>query len=198
MASWMPEEQRVMGKWVETSIVKCIKLAQAHPSEDVILLKGGFGAGKTYLINKLLGEELSSCVVAPDKAKEVVRRYFPHMPHSIAHMQGSAISYKFFNEMLTMPGTIVYDSALSNPSDLQKYISKAEGAKGLGKKVIVYDVARLDVLRTLAVLKRPIDGEDPRIPPEDIISGAIASKLSRIDCMNKVLQKEPRSESNSS
>jgi hypothetical protein len=188
MESWIPEEQRVMGKWVETSFIKADRLAKEHPQQEVVLLKGGFGAGKTRLINSMYGEEIATGVIAPDKAKAVVRDYLPKMPHHIAHVQGSAVSYKFFNQTMMRPGTIVYDSALSDPRDLATYIRKAETAPtGLKKSVIVHDVARLDVLRALSVLKRPIFGEDPRIPPEFIIFGAVASKMSRVACMNHVL-----------
>lgn len=182
--NWIPEAQRSLGKFIEKAIVEARTLAKEHPSGEVILLKGGFGAGKTRQINQLFGETATGAV-APDKAKTVVRKSLPTVSHGSAHVQGSQIAYQFFDEIITrVAGTVVYDSSLSNPADLNSYIQKAIKAD---KKAVVVDVTRNDFARFLAVLKRSVTGEDPRIPIDFIINGTIRDKLQRFKCIQEVL-----------
>lgn len=181
--NWVPEAQGIMAKHIEVSLVKALELAKGHTEQKVVLLKGGFGAGKTRLASHLY-QEKSVGVIAPDKSKEVVRRSLPKVPHHAAHVQGSELAYKLHAELIEkLAGTVVYDSSLSNPKDLENYIEKSNRA---GKQVVVYDIYRHDLARALAVLKRRVSGEDPRIPPDYVISSSIQDKLSRLECINVV------------
>jgi hypothetical protein len=182
--NWIPETQGAIAKYLETSMVRARELSLEQGVNKVILLKGGFGAGKTRQTGILFGEK-SIGVVAPDKAKEIVKRALPSVPHAAAHVQGSQIAYTFFDDLIkNVSGTFVYDSSLSRPSDLRQYINQAEKS---GKKVIVYDVARNDMARSLSVLKRKIGGVDPIIPLEFVKDATIRDKINRVGCMEVVL-----------
>jgi septin family protein len=183
--NWVPEAQGAMAKFSEITIAKVKKLARQHVGNQIILLKGGFGAGKTRLANELMQENAAG-VVAPDLGKRVVRRAMPSVMHSSAHIQGSQIAFKIFDAMIQeQEGTIVYDSSLSKADDVKSYLQKS---KISGKKMIIYDVARHDMARALAVLKRDVEGDDPRIPPDFIIRSAIQDKLNRAECMKVILE----------
>lgn len=183
--NWVPEAQGARAKWIESTVVRTTSLSRIQKQNSVVLLKGGFGAGKTRLINEKFGEQ-GSGAIAPDKAKEIDRRSSPELPHSAAHIHGSQAAYELMNEMIKkQEGTIVYDSSLSNPADISKYLQQCKDA---GKKMVIYDVARNDMARALSVLKRPVDGEDPRIPPDFIIRSAINDKVNRVKCMEVVLK----------
>ena len=182
--NWVPEAQGAMAKFAETTLVKVKEMASNGTDSKVMLLKGGFGAGKTRLANLLMGEK-SAGVVVPDTGKRVVRRSMESVLHSSAHVQGSQLAYKLFDELIEkQQGTIVYDSSLKFASDVKSYLQKSQN---VGKKMVIYDVARNDMARTLSVLKRDVEGDDPRIPPGFIIHSAIQDKLNRVECMYIVL-----------
>ena len=185
--NWVPEAQGAMMKFSETTFIKAKELADKYPDNHLILLKGGFGAGKTRLAGELVQESVKG-VIAPDYGKRVVRQSLETLSHSSAHIQGSQIAYRLFEDMIKdITGTIVYDSSLRWASDVKGYLEKSEKVE---KKVIVYDVARHDMARVLSVLKRNVKGDDPRILPEDIIKFAIEDTLDRANCMNLVLNAE--------
>ena len=187
--NWVPEAQGAMAKFSEITLVKVKRMASEGDDSKVVLLKGGFGAGKTRLANQLMGKR-SAGVVAPDTGKRVVRRSMESVLHSSAHTQGSQLAYKLFDELIEkQQGTIVYDSSLKFASDVQSYLQKSQQA---GKKMVVYDVARNDMARALSVLKRDVGGDDPRIPPSFIVHSAIQDKLNRVDCMNIILNDEAK------
>jgi hypothetical protein len=169
-----------------------IEISEYPPSEkqetdQVIMLKGGFGAGKTRFTSKLpsVGEEHSKGVIAPDLGKRVLRRAMESVPHASAHIQGSQIAYQLFDEMIQRQvGDVVYDSSLSWPSDVQSYLEKSQKA---GKRMVVFDIARNDIARALSVLKRSVGGDDPRIGPDFIIRSALNDKVNRAECMKVIL-----------
>ena len=182
--NWIPEAQGTRAKWIEVTIVKTTALSENHTSKNVVLLKGGFGAGKTRFINLMFGEHAAGAV-APDKAKQIDRRSNSDIPHSAAHFHGLQAAYEMGNEMIhKQDGTVIYDSSLSNPADISNYLRECKKA---GKKMVVYDVARNDMARVLSVLNRSVGGEDPRIPPDLIISSAVKDKMNRVKCMEVVL-----------
>ena len=184
--NWVPEAQAAMAKFSEVTIIRANALAEEYSEFQLILLKGGFGAGKTRLAKELMNDQAAG-VVAPDLGKWVVRRSMETVPHSVAHVQGSQIAYKLFDNLLrTLLGTLVYDSSLSRPADISSYLKKSQQAKEK-KKVMVYDVARHDMARILAVLKREVGGDDPRVPPNFIINSAMNDKLHRVECMEVIL-----------
>lgn len=182
--NWVPEAQGAMLKFTETTQVNAKRLADKNNEQKVVFLKGGYGAGKTRLANTLFEEE-STGVVSPDLGKRVVRRSMDKISHSVAHIQGSQIAYKLFDDLIKKPGMAVYDSSLSRPKDVHDYLQKCKAAQ---KKMVLYDVARLDVARILNVLKRDVHGDDPRIGPEFIIDSALLDKLNRVKCMEVILQ----------
>lgn len=191
--NWTPEAQGAMAKLGETMIVKATQLAEKHQGGKVILLKGGSGAGKTRLTGQLMGKH-SGGVMAPDAGKKVVRRPIESASHAAAHVQGSQLAYRLFSDMIdSLKGTVVYDSTLGNPRDLANYLEKVKSynakkkADQPARKLVVYDVARNDTARALAVLKRSVEGEDPRIHPDFIIRAAIYDKLNRVKCMEVIL-----------
>lgn len=189
--NWVPETQGAIAKFSETTFIKAKELMRKNPDNLLILLKGGFGAGKTRLAGQLMKKKVSG-VIAPDQGKWVVRRAMKEIPHPIAHIQGSQVAYKLFDDMIReQVGTVVYDSSLSLASDVKDYLSKSKKAE---KKMVIYDVARHDMARSLAVLKRDIGGDDPRIPPDFIIRFAITDKLNRVECMKVVLEDEVTNE----
>lgn len=191
--NWVPEAQGAMAKYSEASIAKAKQLAETHQDGKVLLLKGGFGAGKTRLATQLMGKQASG-VVAPDSAKRVVRRSMESVLHSTAHIQGSQLAFKLFDDMIQkQSGTVVYDSSLSRPTDVSNYLKKTQeynqtkGAAQVDKRVVIYDVARNDMARALSVLKRSVEGDDPRISPDFIIDSAVRDKLNRVKCMEVIL-----------
>lgn len=182
--NWVPEAQGAMMKFSEATYIKAKELADKHPDNHLILLKGGFGAGKTRLAGELVQESVSG-VVAPDYGKRVVRQSLDTLSHSSAHIQGSQIAYRLFEDMIKdISGTIVYDSSLRWARDVKGYLDKSEKVE---KKMVIYDVTRHDMARILSVLKRDVKGDDPRILPDDIIKSAIDDTLDRANCMNIVL-----------
>jgi|GEM_PF-4949259 len=189
--NWVPEAQAAMAKFSEITFVKVLEMAKEHPELLIIFLKGGFGAGKTRLANQLMGEN-SGGVVAPDTAKRVVRQSMEQLPHSSAHVQGSQLAFKLFDEMIKkVKGTLVYDSSLSSDSDVKSYLEKCRQAN---IKPCIYDLARDDRARILSVLKRGVEGDDPRIPPDFIINSAIRDKLNRVKCMEAILNDKTQNE----
>lgn len=185
--NWVPETQGAMMKFAETTFIKAKELADKYPDNHLILLKGGFGAGKTRLAGELVQESVKG-VVAPDYGKRVVRQSMEILSHGSAHIQGSQIAYRLFEDMIKeITGSIVYDSSLRWAKDVKGYLEKSEK---VGKKMIVYDVARHDMARVLSVLKRNVRGDDPRILPEDIIKFAIEDTIDRANCMNLILHAE--------
>lgn len=192
--NWIPEAQGAMAKFAETTFIQARELAKYSreirgqgDTDQVIMLKGGFGAGKTRFIGKLpsIGEEHSQGVVAPDLGKRVVRRAMESVPHASAHIQGSQIAYTLFDEMIQhQVGDVVYDSSLAWSSDVESYLEKSQNA---GKKMVVFDIARNDMARALSVLKRSVGGDDPRIGPDFIIKSALNDKTNRAACMQVVL-----------
>lgn len=189
LKNWTAEAQGAMAKESELLIVEARGLALQHPENKVLLLKGGFGAGKTSLAKKLLKESFSG-VIAPDKAKMAVRRSLPDVSHNVAHVQGSQLAYNLFDELIKQQsGTCAYDSSLKAPGDVAAYLKKCQKVH---KKMEIFDVARKDVARFLSVLKRDVDGEDPRIPPEIMMKAAIGDKLNRVACMEVILKSESK------
>lgn len=149
-------------------------------------------------MTETLFAEQKDAVVAPDKAKEASRRSMPKLTHARAHIEGSQIAYKLFDACIrTIKGTVVYDSSLNNPHDITGYIKKNKDSKRFnpalsplanGQPVLkIYDVARKDEARFLAVLRRDFQGEDPRIPPHLIKLAAVKDKMNRLDCMKAVI-----------
>ena len=184
LKNWVPEAQGAMEKFSEMMFISAKKLSKEHPENRILLLKGGFGAGKSRLAARLMGST-SSGFFSPDRAKQVVRRSMQSVTHASAHIEGSNIAFALFDAVIKdVTGTVVYDSSLSNPADIAQYLKKARAA---GKKLVVCDVARADIARTLSILKREVAGEDPRIPPQFIVDSAIRDKLNRVDCMNIIL-----------
>lgn len=214
--NWVPEAQGALAKFTEATFIKAKGLADhsisirkqeeignglngteetSRVNEDaskkvkdqVILLKGGFGAGKTRFTAKLpsVGDEHAQGVIAPDLGKRVVRRAMESVPHASAHVQGSQIAYKLFDEMIQhQVGDVVYDSSLARATDVTSYLVKSQKAN---KKMVVYDIARNDMARVLSVLKRTVGGDDPRIGPDFIIKSALLDKVNRAECMQVVL-----------
>lgn len=198
--NWVPEAQGAMAKLSESMIVKATNLADKHQEGKVILLKGGYGAGKTRLTGQLLND-LSDSAMAPDVGKKVVRRSMESVTHAASHVQGSQLAYRLFFDMIkNLAGTVVYDSSLRYPKDIEQYLEKVKAynqTKAVdqpSRKLIIYDVARNDMARALSVLKRSVTGEDPRVPPNVFIHAAVAEKLNRLKCMQVILQDQERKE----
>jgi predicted kinase len=189
MQNWIPEVQGAFAKFAEIVITNAAVLAEKNSTGGetgkVYLLKGGFGAGKTRFA-KTLFQETTKGIVAPDEGKKVVRRSSPTLTHSQAHIQGSQIAYAIFDDLLkTIVGDVVYDTSLSNPQDIRSYLKKAHD---VGKRVVIYDVARNDIVRALSVLARTVDGDDPRILPNRILESTVSDKLNRASCMAAILE----------
>lgn len=209
--NWIPEAQGAIAKFTEVTFAKARELAKHSISvreqeeiqiaqsnqigesasttdvDQVILLKGGFGAGKTRFAGKLpsVGEEHAQGVVAPDLGKRIVRRTMESIPHASAHVQGSQIAFKLFDEMIQhLVGDVVYDSSLALPDDVRGYLEKSLQAE---KKMVIFDIARNDMARALSVLKRSVGGDDPRIGPDFIINSAVKDKTNRAKCMQVIL-----------
>jgi hypothetical protein len=186
--NWIPEVCGVFATFSAKVLVQAIELIKDHPDQSLVALKGPFGSGKTFNAAALL--EIFGGIVAPDEAKQVVRLGMPEIPHSAVHKEGSQIAYRLFNNLITqLSGTIVYDSSLSEPSDLTNLITKAEKA---GKKGDFYDFSRMDDIRILSVLKRTVNGKDPRVPVSQIINASVNDKMKRLQCMEVVLNRKAK------
>lgn len=187
--NWVPEAQGSMAKFSEIVHIKALKLARSKPDAKVFLLKGGFGAGKTRLTKKIFSNTAPG-VLSPDGGKGVIRRPMSTVTHSKAHVQGSQIAFALFNELIKkMAGTVVYDSSLSRPDDMESYLQKSIKA---GKQMEVHDVARHDMARFLSILNRDVEGSEPRIPLGSIIWSAVLDKTKRAECMNIILKHKPK------
>jgi len=183
--NWVPEAQGAIAKYTEATYAKALELSKGHPEGIVIFFSGGYGAGKSYFAKQLL-QEGATGAVSPDSGKQIVRRTSKKIPHSVAHIHGSQVAYKIFDNLIkNLSGTAVYDSSLSSPEDIAGYLKKSKAA---GKKMVIYSIERKEIARVLAVLAREFEGEDPRIPPDFIIRSAINDKLNRVACMNVVLE----------
>ena len=161
------------------------------------MIKGEFGSGKTRYVNEKF-KGVAEGVVAPDKGKEITRRSMPQLPHSIVHNEGSQVAFSFFDNLISAKtGTISYDSSLSNPKDIESYIDKIKkskrfklGASGNPAVLRIVDIARKDDARFLAVLRREVDGEDPRILPNRMKWASAYGKENRPNCINTVLNEK--------
>lgn len=198
--NWVPEAQGKFAKFVEAAKVRTEQMSSKYEENQVVLLKGGFGAGKTRLARQKF-EEQANGATAPDKAKEVVRRSMPTVPHAIAHTEGSQVAYRLFDGVINdVSGTVVYDSSLSNPADIVDYVRKVKASKRFNSnlpataagqpKLVIYDVTRKDAARFLAVLRRDVGGEDPRVPLGHIRRGAVYDKMNRAGCMNVAMNEK--------
>lgn len=196
--NWIPEAQGKYAKFIETTAVRALNTAKAQKKnqneESVVLMKGGFGAGKTRLTTQLFDTHADG-VIAPDKAKSVTRRAMPQVAHHVAHVEGSQVAYHLFNGLIReTQGTVVYDSSLNNPKDIQDCIQKVKDSERMTQAnpptLKIFDVARQDDARFLAVLRRDIGGEDPRIPPERMINAALLDKLRRHECIAVALNEK--------
>lgn len=187
--NWIPEAQGLRAKWIEITSVKTNRLSKKFKDNQVVLLKGGFGAGKTRQILERFGV-YGAGAIAPDKGKAIDRRINPDLPHFAAQAHGSQAAFELMDEVLQkQTGTVIYDSSLYKPEDVAGYLAKCKKAQ---KKMVIYDVARNDMARILSVLKRPVEGEDPRIPPHLIIESAIRDKVNRVKCMQIVLDDDTK------
>lgn len=188
LRNWVPEVQGIMGKYIETAMVKARQLAETSGEQRVVLLKGGSGAGKSRFIEQLFKDKAGG-VMAPDDAKAMVRRVQPDISHSAAHIQGLTVAHEMFLDMLqNVSGTVSYDSTLTYVPGLKNFIQKAQSA---GKKAVIYDITRKDTARFLSVLKRGVVGKDPRVPPKYLVSAAVLDKMGRVECMQIVLNSKP-------
>ncbi|MDE1464444.1 hypothetical protein [Spartinivicinus poritis] len=126
--SWVEEAQAAALKFSESAFIKALRLAQETPGNaEVILYKGGFGAGKTTHSQERF-DGLADGVVAPDKGKTFIRKTM-NVTHAAAHVQGSNTTYNLFMGMINnLVGPIVYDSALSNPKEIEAFLKKADFA----------------------------------------------------------------------
>jgi len=86
--------------------------------------------------------------------------------------------------MKQQAGTVVYDSSLKSSKEVSHYLEKSSRA---GKKMVIYEVSRHDMARVLAVLRREVEDEDPRVPHDFIVRSAVQDKLLRIECMEVIL-----------
>lgn len=185
--NWVPEAQGMMVKFMEAQVVKAKALADSYPFENnsrIVLLKGGFGAGKTTLTRKLFPEQEEG-VMGPDMGKRVVRRALPDISHYSTFTQGSQVVYKLFHDLLNSAiGTIVYDSPLESPGDITNYLKLC---KTSNRKMEIYDVARNDTARFLTVLKRDFKDDPSPISVKGVLESTIRTKTNRVNCMNVVL-----------
>lgn len=183
--NWIPEAQGAAAKYMETTWIKALELAKKHPEQMVVAYKGGFGAGKTYHGTTKYGDNFAGSV-SPDKAKKVIRKALP-ISHAAAHVHSSDLAFKLFDGLIKHPtmGTIIYDSSLSSVRDVKELIKKSEAA---GKPLQIIDITRDDKARVLAVLARPVEGEDPRVPLHNILLGAERDRKERPACLNAILE----------
>jgi hypothetical protein len=195
--NWVPEAQGKIAKYIETAVSKIRVLSREYADNDIVLMKGGYGAGKTRMTQALFAQQ-NEAVVGPDKAKHSVRRSMPALTHAKAHIEGSQVAFQLFDACIRdINGTVAYDSSLSDPADIKNYIQKIKESKRYNKALSplaneqpvlkIYDLARKDEARFLAVLRREVQGEEPLIPPELIKRGAIKDKMNRLDCMKAVM-----------
>ena len=212
LENWTYESQGAAAKFVEISFIKALELAKTTKNPLVIAYKGGFGAGKTSHGNREFGlhttgtrEEANfNGSISPDKGKKLLRRSLSDVSHATAHIQGSNIAFNIFNGLISLSsvvlpdeenkpqkqamGAVVYDSSLSHPSDISNLIEKSAHAN---KAFKVVEITRYDVARSLAVLARTVDGEDPRTPLWAILRGAETDRKYRASCMNAVMESQP-------
>lgn len=198
--NWIPEAQGKIAKYIETAATRIRELSCEYGDNDIVLMKGGYGAGKTRMTEALFADQ-KDAVMAPDKAKHSVRRSMPEVTHAKAHIEGSQVAYKLFDACIQdVSGTVAYDSSLNDPADIKQYIQKVKNSKRYNKaleplaagqpSLKIYDVARKDEARFLAVLRRDVQGTDPRVPPHVIKQSAIKDKMTRLDCMKAVMDEK--------
>ncbi len=189
--NWVFEAQGKHANYLLFSYVKARELAKGVRSSDrrsLVLLKGGFGAGKTAHAKTEYGSMVNG-VVAPDGAKrDAGRKSDETITHAAVHVEGSQMAYEVFDELIKSDlKQVAYDSSLSRPSDLKAYLEKAEKGQ---RVALVRDISRPDTLRMLTVLKRNVNGEDPRIPVRDVIAGAVRDKAGRAEVMNTLMKRQ--------
>lgn len=205
--NWVPEVQGMITKFWEASVIDSLKLsavaskvaqeelergdfagalAAARPAcSEIVLMKGGFGAGKTSRIRSEYGTEHGS--LAPDLAKKVVRDVLPAVSHGLAHIQGSQIAESLFTGLIQeVSTTCLYDSALPSPKDVDKWLDRGAAT---GKKVVIHDVTRYSGARMIAVLARSVSGSDPRIAPRVVRKGICDDEINRAACMSAALKR---------
>ncbi len=188
-SSWIPEAQAIKSRFFQNTFVHAMELAKTHKSPTVAMLKGGFGAGKTSLIRQNYGDNVQG-VTGPDSAKKMIRQSTKEVSHSRSHLQASDAAFTQFDALIKqVEGTVVYDSSLSRASDVKEYLLKAEVAN---KSLKVSDITRNDTARSLAVLSRSVEGEDPRVPLSFILKGAATDRAQRANCMNAILHPQTK------
>lgn len=157
---------------------------KAGLSSDMIALKGGYGAGKTSLITRM-GDAAYHAAIGSDRIKQFLRKPFQATPQTIFHRHASTIAWELINALCDAPGQkAIFDSSLSDVKDVAHFVNKCDQQ---GKSLSVQDIARTDIARILAVLARPVAGEDPRIPFTNLIKSAALDQTTRPDCLNTIL-----------
>ncbi|MCE9666392.1 hypothetical protein LY474_01085 [Myxococcus stipitatus] len=167
--NWVPERRELQQKLLDSELKKAETLSSRLEPNTVYALRGNTAAGKTtavkndpHLKSKVLDEhgELSGAL-NPDPIKaRIAEAHDGNISTSQAHVEGSIISQRVENEMLSRPGSsVVYDKRFAGESDIPRMLKAVEG-----RNVKIVDLEVPLETSSVRVLMRNPGTADPLVP----------------------------------
>ncbi|NNB88732.1 annexin [Corallococcus exiguus] len=186
--NWVPERRELQQKLLNTELDKAQTLSDRLEPNTVYALRGNTAAGKTtavksdpHLKSKVLDEhgELSGAL-NPDPIKaKIAEAHDGKISTSQAHVEGSIISQRVENEMLSRPGSsVVYDKRFAGESDIPRMLKAVEG-----RNVKIVDLEVPLETSSVRVLMRNPGTADPLVPFEAVEGGFKGVRQNRLELL---------------
>ncbi|HZI11291.1 MAG TPA: XopAJ/AvrRxo1 family type III secretion system effector zeta toxin [Myxococcus sp.] len=196
-ANWVPERQAVQKKLFDAELAKAQALSDRMGEPNTVYaLRGNTAAGKTTTVKgdpelkaKVLdGKGEISGALNPDPIKaQLVEVQGGGISTSQAHMEGSAISQRVEQEMLSRPNSsLVYDKRFAGKTDIPRLL---EGIGDRKLKLIDLDVP-LETSSVRVLMRNP-GTADPLVPFGAIAQGFEGVRTHRQSLIDEV-RKNPQ------
>ncbi|WP_147446408.1 XopAJ/AvrRxo1 family type III secretion system effector zeta toxin [Corallococcus sp. CA047B] len=186
--NWVPERREFQQKLLNTELDKAQTLSDRLEPNTVYALRGNTAAGKTtavkndpHLKSKVLDDqgELSGAL-NPDPIKaQIAEQHGGKISTSQAHVEGSIISQRVENEMLSRPNSsVVYDKRFAGESDIPRMLKAVEG-----RNVKIVDLEVPLETSSVRVLMRNPGTADPLVPFDAVEGGFKGVRQNRAELL---------------
>lgn len=192
--NWVPERRELHEKIHETRLKGIEALSQAVSKESGIqpntwiAQRGGSGSGKTSSLIQMLGSiptDLLAYVINPDLVKSALIGLDVHrdsngykkLTHASVHHEGSELMHRTAMAAKTeSTHLLIEDARLADESAIDLLFQTAVNTQ---RVVTVNDHETAKEIAFLAILGRPVGGDDPIVPWFAFKDGFIGSSKSR-------------------